>query len=359
MNGVVGLRQHRPRSHQHQHSRRRRSDPHARHHRRHAPLPRRPAARARLSARRGASSCSRATIGRRISMRCIESRGEEIAVGIERAAAFLASSSRSAADARRSTPAAAARAFPGSTRCSPIGCALTVQQANPLANLKVRDGALESLVTDEVAPLLMLPIGLALAGQGRMIEINLLPGAGKKKATQSPERRLRRIAAGCSGQFRDQFLIGAVDRRRGAALVRGAACTPRRRTRVGARGAKRSRGARFDALRDLPQGPLSRRGRSRHAAPPGEHHPQSRRRSLRLAARDRRGEPRAAAVHLADDVGVHRHAAGRQQRRRSRRRKIRRRRQVEEQAAEAPRDRSARAIRSRCASSATPSTSRR
>ena len=39
---------------------------------------------------------------------------------------------------------------------------LTVQQANPLANLKVRDGALASLVTDEIAPLLMLPIGLAL-----------------------------------------------------------------------------------------------------------------------------------------------------------------------------------------------------
>jgi len=39
---------------------------------------------------------------------------------------------------------------------------LKVQQANPLRNLKVRDGALESLVTDEIAPLLMLPIGLAL-----------------------------------------------------------------------------------------------------------------------------------------------------------------------------------------------------
>ena len=39
---------------------------------------------------------------------------------------------------------------------------LSVQQANPLINLKVRDGALSSLVTDEVAPLLMLPIGLAL-----------------------------------------------------------------------------------------------------------------------------------------------------------------------------------------------------
>jgi type IV pilus assembly protein PilM len=39
---------------------------------------------------------------------------------------------------------------------------LRVQQANPLANLTVRDGALESLVADEIAPLLMLPIGLAL-----------------------------------------------------------------------------------------------------------------------------------------------------------------------------------------------------
>jgi type IV pilus assembly protein PilM len=39
---------------------------------------------------------------------------------------------------------------------------LGVHQANPLANLKVRDGALDSLATDDVAPLLMLPIGLAL-----------------------------------------------------------------------------------------------------------------------------------------------------------------------------------------------------
>ena len=39
---------------------------------------------------------------------------------------------------------------------------LSVEQANPLASLQIRDGALESLVADEVAPLLMLPIGLAL-----------------------------------------------------------------------------------------------------------------------------------------------------------------------------------------------------
>ena len=93
----------------------------------------------------------------------IETRGEEIAVGIERAAAFLASSSRSAAQLRAvSTPAAAARVSRGSRSAVGAAAVSTVQQANPLANLKVRDGALESLVTDEVAPLLMLPIGLAL-----------------------------------------------------------------------------------------------------------------------------------------------------------------------------------------------------
>jgi type IV pilus assembly protein PilM len=37
-----------------------------------------------------------------------------------------------------------------------------VQPANALARIAVREGALEFLSTDEVAPLLMLPVGLAL-----------------------------------------------------------------------------------------------------------------------------------------------------------------------------------------------------
>ena len=153
--------QHRPRRHQHQHSRRRRSDPHARHHGRHAPLPRRPAARARPLGRRGAAAHSglRSLAAprrgdrkpRRRDRRRRRARGR-----VPRAE--LARRRRCA----RSTPAAAARAFRGSTTCSPQRLRLPVQQANPLANLKVRDGALESLVTDEIAPLLMLPIGLAL-----------------------------------------------------------------------------------------------------------------------------------------------------------------------------------------------------
>ena len=133
-----------------------RPDAHARHHGRDAPLPRRPPARARPHGGRGAGAHS----GIRplaASRRGDRGRGEEIAVGIERAAAFLAQSSRGG-QVRAIYRAAAARAFRGSTtRWHRLN--ITVQQANPLANLKVRDGALESLVTDEIAPLLMLPIG--------------------------------------------------------------------------------------------------------------------------------------------------------------------------------------------------------
>ena len=54
----------------------------------------------------------------------LESRGEELAVGIERAAAFLQSASRSASGHRAgSTPPAAAPASRGSTRCWRTGCA--------------------------------------------------------------------------------------------------------------------------------------------------------------------------------------------------------------------------------------------
>ena len=92
----------------------------------------------------------------------IESRGEEIAVGIERAAAFLASSSRSANQMRAVYTCGGGARIPGLAEALADRLRVRVEQANPLANLKVRDGAFSSLVTDEVAPLLMLPIGLAL-----------------------------------------------------------------------------------------------------------------------------------------------------------------------------------------------------
>ena len=92
----------------------------------------------------------------------LEARGEEIAVGIERAAAFLASSSRSGGSVTSVFVCGGGSRAPGLIEVLADRLRLPVQSANPLANLVVRDGAFESLVTDEVAPLMMLPIGLAL-----------------------------------------------------------------------------------------------------------------------------------------------------------------------------------------------------
>ncbi len=91
----------------------------------------------------------------------LETRGEEIAVGVERAAAFLAQNSRAGTLRALYTCGGGSR-IPGLNDMLSARLRIKVAQANPLANLKVRDGALESLVTDEIAPLLMLPIGLAL-----------------------------------------------------------------------------------------------------------------------------------------------------------------------------------------------------
>jgi type IV pilus assembly protein PilM len=90
-----------------------------------------------------------------------ETRGEEIAVGVERAAAFLAQGPRGGQMRVIYTCGGGSR-IPGLNEMLAKRLKLTVKQANPLANLRVRDGALESLVTDDIAPLLMLPIGLAL-----------------------------------------------------------------------------------------------------------------------------------------------------------------------------------------------------
>jgi type IV pilus assembly protein PilM len=92
----------------------------------------------------------------------VEQRGEEIAVGVERAAAYLAQSSRSTNRLRAVYTCGGGARVPGLTQALAARLRLPVEQASPLVNLKVRDGALQSLVTDEVAPLLMLPIGLAL-----------------------------------------------------------------------------------------------------------------------------------------------------------------------------------------------------
>jgi len=92
----------------------------------------------------------------------MESRGEEIAVGIERAVAFLASNTRGAGNVGAVYTCGGGARIPGLTEVLAARLRLEVQMANPLASLTVRDGALEGHVTDEIAPLLMLPVGLAL-----------------------------------------------------------------------------------------------------------------------------------------------------------------------------------------------------
>ena len=92
----------------------------------------------------------------------LRSRGDEIAVGVERAVAFLASSTRAGSRVETVYLSGGGARIPGLANVLADRLRLRVELANPLANLRVRDGALASLVTDEVAPLLMLPIGLAL-----------------------------------------------------------------------------------------------------------------------------------------------------------------------------------------------------
>ena len=92
----------------------------------------------------------------------VETRGEEIAVGVERAVAFIASNTRGGASIRAIYTCGGGSRIPGLTEALGARLRIEAQRANPLAALAVRDGAMENLATDEVSPLLMLPIGLAL-----------------------------------------------------------------------------------------------------------------------------------------------------------------------------------------------------
>jgi len=92
----------------------------------------------------------------------LATRGEEIAVGIERAAAFLATSSRASSPLKTVYTCGGGARVPGLSEMLATRLRMSVEQANPLQRLRVRDGAFDALVIDEVAPLLMLPIGLAL-----------------------------------------------------------------------------------------------------------------------------------------------------------------------------------------------------
>ncbi len=92
----------------------------------------------------------------------LQSRADELAVGIERAAAFLQSSSRSAAGISRVYTTGGGARIPRLNQTLADRLRLPVQLANPMEKLHVADGVFDTMAVDEVAPLLMLPIGLAL-----------------------------------------------------------------------------------------------------------------------------------------------------------------------------------------------------
>jgi type IV pilus assembly protein PilM len=92
----------------------------------------------------------------------LESRGEELAVGIERAAAFLQSASRSATGISRLWLTGGGGRIPGLSKVLGDRLRLPVELANPLARVRVAEGVFATMDPDEISPLLMLPIGLAL-----------------------------------------------------------------------------------------------------------------------------------------------------------------------------------------------------
>jgi type IV pilus assembly protein PilM len=92
----------------------------------------------------------------------LQSRGEELAVGIERAAAFLQSASRSASGIGRIFTTGGGARIPRLNKVLSDRLRIPVQLANPIEKLQVADGVFDQMPVDEVAPLLMLPIGLAL-----------------------------------------------------------------------------------------------------------------------------------------------------------------------------------------------------
>jgi type IV pilus assembly protein PilM len=92
----------------------------------------------------------------------VKNRGEEIGVGVERAAAFLASASREAGQVQRVYCSGGGARIPGLADTLAERLRLPVEVADPVKGIRVKDEAFGSLAVDEVAPLLMLSVGLAL-----------------------------------------------------------------------------------------------------------------------------------------------------------------------------------------------------
>jgi len=92
----------------------------------------------------------------------VQSRAEEIAVGVERATAFLQSGSRDAGSVQKVYCCGGGARIPGLITTLEERLRVSVEAANPMQRLRVADGVFDTLNVDEVGSLLMLSVGLAL-----------------------------------------------------------------------------------------------------------------------------------------------------------------------------------------------------
>lgn len=92
----------------------------------------------------------------------VASRGEELALGIERAAAFLQTSNRPVGSLSRLYLTGGGSRVPGLAGVLSDRLRVPVTQAHAVERLDVAPGAFDGINVDEVSPLLMLPVGLAL-----------------------------------------------------------------------------------------------------------------------------------------------------------------------------------------------------
>jgi len=92
----------------------------------------------------------------------VQNRGEEIAVGLERASAFLSTATGHAGNVQRVYCCGGGARIPGLMDALSQRLRLPVQIATPLQRLQAKEGVFDAINPDEVGPLLMLATGLAL-----------------------------------------------------------------------------------------------------------------------------------------------------------------------------------------------------
>jgi type IV pilus assembly protein PilM len=91
----------------------------------------------------------------------VSDRVDELAIGIERAVTFVIAQSGAAGVGRVFVSGGGAR-VPGMVEALGHRLSVPSQVANPLQRVAVRPEVTESVAIDEFAPMLMLPVGLAL-----------------------------------------------------------------------------------------------------------------------------------------------------------------------------------------------------